>query len=300
MEKKTYNDFTLSKVKELFLKDDIINLGDDFILARQNNNIDLQLLKFPSKIDGFIAAYCKKGRFRCMINLKEYEIHDGMLVLSIPDNIVQMTPVSPKEEIIELTVLAVSPQFMNTWRSDLNKIFIEAISVLKNPILDMLPEEVDLASDYFALIDKIIGSDTSYKMESIGYILTSIFYLIGGFVKKRVAESDAVVTSRHKKMFDMFLELVEKHHDKERMVSFYADKLCITPKYLSKIIKSVSGMSAPDIINRYVILEAQHLLRHTDKSIKQIADDLNFANQSFFQKYFKAHTGMTPNEYREK
>jgi len=300
MEKKVYNDFTLSKVKELFLKDDIINLGDDFILARQNNNIDLQLLKYPSKIDGFIAAYCKKGRFRCMINLKEYEIHDGMLVLSIPDNIIQMTPVSPKEEIIELTVLAVSPQFMNTWRSDLNKIFIEAISVLKNPILDMLPEEVDLASDYFALIDKIIGSDTSYKMESIGYILTSIFYLIGGFVKKRVAESDAVVTSRHKKMFDMFLELVEKHHDKERMVSFYADKLCITPKYLSKIIKSVSGMSAPDIINRYVILEAQHLLRHTDKSIKQIADDLNFANQSFFQKYFKAHTGMTPNEYREK
>lgn len=300
MENVVYNDFTLSRVKELFLKDDIINLGDDFILARQNNNIDLQLLKYPSRINGFIAAYCKKGRFRCMINLKEYEIHDGMLVISIPDSIIQMTPVSPKEEIIELTVLAVSPQFMNTWRSDLNKIFIEAISVLKNPILDMLPEEVDLASNYFALIDKIIGSDTSYKMESIGYILTSIFYLIGGFVKKRVAETDSVVTSRHKKMFDMFLELVEKHHDKERMVSFYADKLCITPKYLSKIIKSVSGMSAPDIINRYVILEAQHLLRHTDKSIKQIADDLNFANQSFFQKYFKVHTGMTPNEYREK
>ncbi|MCQ2315952.1 MAG: hypothetical protein MJZ85_04615 [Bacteroidales bacterium] len=58
-----YNDFTLSKVKELFLTDDIINLGDDFILARQNN-IDVQLLRCPSKINGFIAAYCKKGMAR--------------------------------------------------------------------------------------------------------------------------------------------------------------------------------------------------------------------------------------------
>jgi len=300
MENRVYNDFTLSRVKELFLKDDIINLGDDFILARQTNNVDLQLLKYPSRINGFIAAYCRSGRFHCKINLQEYDIHGGMLVLNIPNNIIQITPVARESEVVELTILAVSPQFMTTWRSDLNKIFVEALTVLKNPILEMRPEEVDLASDYFSLIDKIIGSDTSYKMESIGYILTSIFYLIGGFVKKRVAESDDVITPRNKELFNMFLELVERHHDKERMVGFYADRLCITPKYLSKVIKNVSGMSAPDIINRYVILEAQHLLRHTDLSIKQIADELNFADQSFFYKYFKAHTGMTPNEYRKK
>jgi len=302
MENKVYNDFTLSKVKELFLKDDIINLGDDFILARQNNNIDLQLLKYPSRIDGFVAAYCKRGRFRCKINLKEYEVHDGMLVLSIPDNIIQMTPVSDADEFVELTILAVSPRFMATWRFDLNKIFIDAITVLQNPIIEMLPEEVELASDYFALIDKIIGSDTSYKMESIGYLLTSVFYLIGGFMKKRISDIPRPKTtnSRQQKMFDSFLELVEKHHTTERKVGFYADKLCITPKYLSIVIKNISGMSAPEIINKYVILEAQHLLHHTDLSIKQIADELNFANQSFFHKYFKAHTGTTPNEYREK
>lgn len=300
MDNKTYNDFTLSKVKELFLKDDIINLGDDFILARQNNNIDLQLLKYPSRINGFIAAYCKQGRFRCKINLTEYEVHDGMLVLNIPDNIIQMTPVS--DGLVEMTILAVSPQFMTTWRSDLNKIFIDAITVLKNPIIEMFPEEVELASGYFALIDKIVNSDTSYKMESIGYLLTSVFYLIGGFVKRRISDGsvDKSSNTRHKKMFESFLELVENYHITERKVGFYADKLCITPKYLSKIIKNVSGMSASDIIDNYVILEAQHLLRHTDLTAKEIADKLNFANQSFFHKYFKSHTGQTPNEYRGK
>ena len=83
-------------------------------------------------------------------------------------------------------------------------------------------------------------------------------------------------------------------------MGFYADKLCISSKYLSQIIKNVSGFSAPDIIDKYVILEAQHLLRHTDLSVKEIADQLNFPNQSFFYKYFKSHTGCTPNSYRQK
>jgi YesN/AraC family two-component response regulator len=149
----------------------------------------------------------------------------------------------------------------------------------------------------------VIKTDSPYKNDSVGYLLTSIFYLIGGFLTKRLhaeeASEEAQPTTRHKKLFELFIEQVEKHHQKERSVSFYADQLCITPKYLSKIIKNVSGLSAPDVINKYVILEAEHLLRHSDMNIKEIADHLNFPNQSFFYKYFKAHTGFTPNEYRQ-
>ena len=123
-------------------------------------------------------------------------------------------------------------------------------------------------------------------------------------LKKRLdaeeENNDKPTSTRHKKVFEMFIELVEKYHNKERSVGFYADKLCISPKYLSQIIKNVSGFSAPDIIDKYVILEAQHLLRHTDLSVKEIADQLNFPNQSFFYKYFKSHTGCTPNFYRQK
>jgi YesN/AraC family two-component response regulator len=289
-------------VKELFLKDNIVSIGDDFILARQTNNVDIALLRFPSRIEGFVAAYCRKGHFKCTINLTEYDVHDGMLVVNIPNNIIQLEPFD-QEEHIEITILAVSPQYMNTLSSDLDKIFIDAISMLKSPIMEMAPEEVELSMQYFRLFDNVINSDSEYRNDSIRYLLTSIFYLIGGMLKKRLdAEEENVdkTSTRHKKVFEMFIELVEKYHNKERSVGFYADKLCISSKYLSQIIKKVSGFSAPDIINKYVILEAQHLLRHSNLSVKEIADQLNFPNQSFFYKYFKLHTGYTPNSYRQK
>ena len=302
MDNKLYNKFTLSKVKELFLKDDIIGIGDDFILARQTNNLDLGLLRFPSRIDGYVAAYCRKGHFKCTINLTEHEVRDGMLVVNTPNNIIQLEPVDP-DEVVEMTILAVSPQYMNTLSSDLDKIFVDAISMLQSPIMEMAPEEVELSMQYFHLIDNVINTDSEYRNDSVSYLLTSIFYLIGGMLKKRLdaeEENEDRTSTRHKKVFEMFVELVEKYHNKERSVGFYADKLCISSKYLSQIIKNVSGFSAPDIINKYVILEAQHLLRHSDLSVKEIADQLNFPNQSFFYKYFKSHTGCTPNSYRQK
>ena len=303
MDNKTYNKFSLSKVKELFLKDDIVSIGDDFILARQTNNVDLELLKFPSRIDGFVAAYCRKGHFKCTINLTEYEIHDGMLAVNTPNNIIKLEPAEPSGELVEMTILAVSPKYMNTLSSDLDKIFVNAINMLQSPIMEMAPEEVDLSMQYFKLIDNVINTDSEYRNDSISYLLTSIFYLIGGMLMKRLhaaeENDEKPMSSRNKRTFEMFVELVEKYHNKERSVSFYADKLCISSKYLSQIIKSVSGFSAPDVINKYVILEAQHLLRHTDLSVKEIADQLNFPNQSFFYKYFKSHTGCTPNSYRQ-
>lgn len=304
MDNKAYNNFSLSKVKELFLKDEIVSIGDDLIMARQTNDIDLELLKFPSRIDGFVAAYCRNGHFKCTINLTEYEIHDGMLAINTPNNIIQLEPVGQNNELVELTIVAVSPQYMTALSSDLGKIFVDTINMLKSPIMEMAPEEVNLASQYFQLIDNVITTDSEYRNDSIRYLLTSIFYLIGGMLIKRLnaaqEDDDKAPSTRHKRVFEVFVKLVEKYHNKERSVSFYADKLCISPKYLSQIIKKVSGFSAPDIINKYVILEAQHLLRHTDLSVKEIADQLNFPNQSFFYKYFKAHTGCTPNSYRQK
>lgn len=304
MDNKSFNKFTLKKVKELFLKDEIVSIGDDFILARQTNDVDLKLLRFPSRIDGFVAAYCRKGHFKCTINLTEYEIRDGMLAVNIPNNIIQLEPIDDADDLVEMTILAVSPQYMTALGSDLAKIFIEAIGMLKSPIIEMAPEEVDLAMQYFKLIDNVINTDSEYRNDSIGFLLTSVFYLIGGMLTKRLdaAENnnDKVASTRDKRIFEMFIELVKKYHNSERSVKFYAGKLCMTPKYLSQIVRSVSGFSAPDVINKYVILEAQHLLRHTDLTVKEISDQLNFPNHSFFYKYFKQHTGFTPNTYRQK
>ena len=99
-------------------------------------------------------------------------------------------------------------------------------------------------------------------------------------------------------IFERFIGLVSEYHTSERGMAFYADKMCLTPKYLSKLIKQASGRSAPDWIDSFVILEAKNMLNFSDMAIKEIVYKLHFPNQSVFYKFFKAHTGMTPTEYR--
>ena len=97
---------------------------------------------------------------------------------------------------------------------------------------------------------------------------------------------------------DHFMELVQEHYREQRLIGFYADKLCITPKYLSKLIKEHTGRSAGEWIDNHVILEARAMLQSSDMTIQQIAASLNFPNQSFFGKYFKRATGLSPKQYR--
>ena len=85
---------------------------------------------------------------------------------------------------------------------------------------------------------------------------------------------------------------------RERNVKYYADILCISPKYLSTVIHRVSGKYATEWIDNYVILESKALLRGCGMSVKEVCHKLNFPNQSFFAKYFKHHTGLTPREYK--
>ncbi|WP_298650554.1 helix-turn-helix domain-containing protein [uncultured Proteiniphilum sp.] len=89
------------------------------------------------------------------------------------------------------------------------------------------------------------------------------------------------------------------HFKQHRGLDFYASKLCLTPKYMSTIIKQTSGKTAGDWIDDYILLEAKALLKSTNMTIQQISDELNFPSQSFFGKYFKRLTGVSPKEYRK-
>ena len=124
-----------------------------------------------------------------------------------------------------------------------------------------------------------------------------MFYVLAGVWSSHI-DADKAVPSRVRVVFEQFIKLVSEYHTQYRNVGFYADKLCLTPKYLSRIIKDATGRSAPDWIDAYVILEAKNLLKYSGDAIKEIVYKLNFPNQSVFYKFFKARTGMTPSEYR--
>lgn len=105
--------------------------------------------------------------------------------------------------------------------------------------------------------------------------------------------------SHKQEVFNRFIRLVNKHVQEAHTLDYYADRICLTPRYLGTIVKEISGETAKNWIDRALITKAKVMLRHTDQQIIQIADHLGFPNCSFFCKFFKQKTGMTPQSYRD-
>ena len=116
----------------------------------------------------------------------------------------------------------------------------------------------------------------------------------------RVEQAGGTPQTRADAIFAQFIRLLQENFRTERRVSWYADQLTITPKYLSEVVKQVSKRTTNEWIDSYVVLEIRVMLRNSTKSIKQICNELNFPNQSFLGKYFKEHVGMSPSEFRKK
>jgi len=277
-------------------------VGDDFFISRLTDYSHLDYLKYPFKIDCCMAIFCKSGSLSCSVNMTKYHLESGSLLFVEPGKLVQVisNPETVASSGSQFTIVCSSVKFLSMLEIDINSILNKAASIIKQPFLKLSEESVANFSKYYELICDLAKDNSNYSRKGIIALATSMYYYYAGIMDKQTGTEDVtpVRSSRQKMLFDRFLELVITNHTKERMVGFYADKLCVTPKYLSKIVKEYSGTAAPGWINNFVILTAQHMLKHSDMSIKEIASELNFVSQPFFFRFFKNHTGMTPSQYR--
>lgn len=310
MEKETLQTIDLSRILALAPIIDEYSMGKDFIMGEvsgkkvEKSEAILSMLKYPVRFDGYIIFFLKKGHFSIDLNLTTYEVKPQSLLVCVPGNIIKLS--SYDEDHIgdaELYFVLASPSFMNGIRFDFNKIFQETLSLWKNPCITLSEEDMALAEDYFKLGRNIVLGKQQNKKEILGALVTSFTYAtLDVWTREINAAKKGESTSssaRVNQLFERFMALVTEYHNTERGMAFYAEKLCLTPKYLSKLVKQASGRSAPAWIDSFVILEAKNMLKYSDKSIKEIVFDLHFPNQSVFYKFFKAHTGMTPSEYRK-
>lgn len=137
-----------------------------------------------------------------------------------------------------------------------------------------------------------------YRRGAVQHLIVSLLYNLK-YIHEHTCKSTPSRLSRQEELFRRFIALVNQHSKHERSVNFYADKLCLTPHYLSSVIRETSGQTVMQWINQAVILEAKVLLKHSNLLVFQISDELNFPNPSFFSKFFKRMTGMTPAEYQK-
>ena len=293
---------SLAQFRQYFKDGNLVGFGDDFYILNAKLTKQQNPLYHPCRFDGYMIIFCERGGMRLTVNLDEYELKKNMMFINVPGNIVKVTELMDSDgEELQYVLIAMSKEFMSNAMKDVGRVLTNTLSLIDNPVMPVSDEYIEHLVEYNRAIKKVIQSELRYKHEIVGTIMSGVLYLIAGLwsdALESLKQNQPTHTGRTRLIFDNFMKLVEEYHTMHRNVGFYADKLNLTPKYLSKLVKVSSGRSAPEWIDAYVILEAKNLLKHSNIAIKEIVYKLNFPNQSVFYKFFKMRTGMTPSEYR--
>lgn len=271
---------------------EVDSIGDDFILL--DNPIITSPSDHPVKLEVVVSIICIRGTMNVAINLKHYKIQGPCLFTILSGQILQYGNFS--EDFSGLFTV-MSNRFTDDLFMSIKERFPLKQSVSDNPCVPLNNEDLESMTGFFNMLKKTVRmKDNPHRMEIVKHLTRAFFYSTG-YQYYKVSGDE--IKSKNDVLMEKFLSYVQTNYKKERGLEFYADKLCLTPKYMSKVIKETSGNSAGEWINNYVILDARALLKSTNKTIQQISDELNFPSQSFFGKYFKRHVGMSPKEYRK-
>ena len=174
------------------------------------------------------------------------------------------------------------------------------LHIRENPCISLADQDVKMLVGLGDMIkEKVRRLDHPYRKEIAEHLMIALFYEISA-IYQRGQPLIQRNRKRDQELFERFLFLVTQHCTKERRLDFYAREMFLTPKYLSSVVKQVSGRSASEWIAHTVIINAKSMLRSSSMTVQQISNELNFPNPSFFGQYFKKHTGITPKEYKQK
>lgn len=275
------------------------NFGTDFFLLEANSaNVSTYLPKVI-KVDGACVLLCSGGVGTITINCTPTPIGEGkLLFLAFGDSVESLVPDSTS---FDCYCLFLTPAFINKFNINLNAIDYRPINETDRKSMQLTPEQLSLMKEHFKMLALSTSANTvenPFTRNIAQSLITAIIFQILEFSSANSMGTSGS-RSRGNSYVNDFMHLLRAHFTTERSMSFYADKLCISPKYLSLIVKEATGMTATEWIDRIVILEAKNLLRYSGKNIQQIAYALNFRNQSAFGKFFKNQTGSSPSEFRK-
>ena len=261
---------------------------------------EMQAFRFPSRIDAFVIGVGTQGENIGTLNLREYRLKKDTMFIFGPKNIVQIH----SNNQFRAHVIVISPEFLNRINIDAKRLMPLFLQFGMHPCLEITHTESQTLRSFISMVERELqGPETDFSGEIISGLIAATIYKVGDILHHYLAEHpevDSPVHNRAEEYFKQFTQLLGEHYIRERSVGFYARQLCITPKYLTTLIKRISGKSVSEWIDGYVILEAKTLLKYSNMSVQEIAYYLNFPNQSFFGSYFKRNTGMSPSQYKAK
>ena len=271
-------------------------IGTDLLLIDQpETRLDSLNDNEPFKVDVTMAIIYEQGSAVLKINMREYRLKAPCVLIVLAGQIYQ--PIYNSEDL-KTKVIVISRSFSDTLFPSFGETQQLYMSVLKQPVIVTDNDQMVFTRYYELMSDLVKSPESDFKLEAARHLTLAMFY---GYTHiKHTLSEDDTRKNRKNELHSDFLNLLHKNYKREREMTFYAEKLFVTPKYLSQVIKDVTGHSAMKYIEDYVISESKALLSSTNMTIQQISDELNFPSQSVFGKYFKRIVGVSPREYRNR
>ena len=256
---------------------------------------------------------CRKGKARLNVNYKGWELYEGAVITLFPNDVVELKVdgdcKSPQTENGDCK----SPQTANSFQVEILKynssLLREASLQLEQTVYSSLREDrcrqdtpvvTNIINGMFSLLKVYFDQSECTCISQLVLCQLKAFFI--GFheylQRNPQYRPDEVKSYRVRELFNRFMMLLEKDYKISRDVNYYAEQMNISSKYLTNIVNQVTGHTPKTIIDQYVILQLKMHLKRTTQSIKEMAWEFHFADVSFFCRYFKKHTGLTPQQIR--
>lgn len=249
----------------------------------------------PRRMTFILVALCTRGECEFTVDTQRLKITQNDLVIISDRHIVDNFQASDDADGL---LMIMSVGFFYEVMSNVSDVSLLFCFARSHPVVTLKEDEVRLFTEYFCMLKGKMGEvDNRFRRDIVRTLILAMFYDLSNVIV-RVQQGESRRQSRADVIFTRFIHLVEQHFRHERRVGWYAEQLCITPKYLSEMVKVVSGRTPNEWVDSYVILELRVMLKTTTKSIKEIAEEMNFPNQSFLGKFFREHVGVSPTVYR--
>lgn len=259
---------------------------------------ELPLSDCPAYLAEGVVGVCTGGTAVVDVFSTRRRISETDMVIIIPHQLVSMYDAS--EDFSMLFFRLPYPLFMDTM-SGMCRMTPDFFFYMRNHYLVRLSHEEFERFRYFASVLSLRARAprTVFRRESIILLLRVFFWDVYAQFKNDTDPGNILHYTHKEELVYKFFNLIAEHHLSVREVSFYADKLFISPKYLTMVVRDVTGKSAKDWIVEYTILEIKSLLRDTSMDIKDVVRKTCFPSQSLMSRFFRKHTGMSPSQYRE-
>lgn len=268
-------------------------LDNDLLLTERINEAPMPTE--PRRMNFILIGLCTKGEVMYQLDTQKQVIKPGDILIVSDRHVVDSYQRSPDMEglCMMMSVHFFSEIIQNV--SDVSSLFLFS---RQHPVMSLEQREIDTFKEYFQVIkQKISDEGNHFRKDLVKTLLLAMFYDLSNIIY-RVKQDDKPQT-RAEVIFTKFIKLVEAHFRQERRVSWYAQQIGITPKYLSETVKNVSHHTPNEWIDNYITLELRVQLKNSTKTIKEITEELKFPNQSFLGRFFKEHVGMSPSQYRK-